>query len=294
VRARGAAAVRPFDFVAPASVDETLRLLGDHGPGASLLAGGQSYLILLRQGLVAPELLIGLKGVGELAGVELPDGRLRLGSMVTYHRAATDPEVAARVPVLAAAAGSVGSVHIRNLGTVGGSLCHADPAGDVPTVLLTLDATVGTLAPGGRAATYRADDFFRGLFETRLEDDELLAWIDLPGQPDGATFGYRRFSFRQGEYPMAVAACRLGWEGGRCTGPRVAVGGGGEHPARLPELERLLEGASADEVVAAAASDAPYAGLRPAADVRGGQRWKRRVVASLVRDTVAEAVGARS
>jgi len=294
VRTGGGADVRAFDFVAPTSVDQALRWLGEHGDGAALLAGGQSYMILLRQGLVAPEVVIGLKRVRELAGIERRDGGLRLGSMVTYRAAAAADMVTAVAPVLATAAGSVGSVHIRNLGTLGGSLCHADPAGDVPTVLLTLDATLGTLRPGGDAATYPADDFFRGLFETRLADDELLARIDVPAQPAGATFGYRRFQVREGEYPLAVAACRLGWEAGRCTGARVAVGGGGEHPMRLPELERALDGTPADEVPAAAAADEPFAALHPAADVRGSERWKRRVLTSLVRATVADAAGARS
>jgi carbon-monoxide dehydrogenase medium subunit len=214
--------------------------------------------------------------------------------MVTYRRATREPAVAGRFPVVAAAAGSVGSVHIRNRGTVGGSLCHADPAGDLPTVLLTLDATLGTVRPDGATAGHPVGDFFRGLLQTRLEDDELLAWIDLPEQPAGATFGYRRFSYRHGEYPMAVAACRLGWEAGRCTGARVAVGGGGPCPSRLPELERLLEGVAAADVVAAAATDAPYERLRPLADIRGGEAWKRRVVTKLVRDAVADAVQGRS
>jgi CO/xanthine dehydrogenase FAD-binding subunit len=286
--------VRPFQFAAPTTVDGTLALLEEHGPDASLLAGGQSYLILLRQGLVAPEVLIGLKGVRELHTVERRGAGLRLGSMVTYGTAASEPAVAGRFPVVAAAASSVGSVHIRNRGTIGGSLCHADPAGDLPTVLLTLDATLHTARPGGATAGHRIDEFFEGLFQTRLEDDELLAGIDLPEQPAGATFGYRRFSYRRGEYPMAVAACRLGWEAGRCTGARVAVGGGGPSPSRLPELERVLEGVAAADVVAAATTEAPYQQLRPLADIRGGEDWKRRVITKLVRDTVADAVQARS
>jgi carbon-monoxide dehydrogenase medium subunit len=282
--------VRSFDFLAPTSIDETLRLLSDHGADATLLAGGQSLMILLRQGLVAPEVLIGLKRVEELASIGGGADGLRLGGMVTYGTAARDRAVAAVAPILAAAAGSVGSVHIRNLGTIGGSLCHADPAGDVPTVMLALDATVGTARAGGSAARYPIDGFFRGLFETRLDSDELLVSIDVPGQPPGATFGYRRFSFRHGEYPMAVAACRLEWEGGRCAGARVAVGGGGPHPSRLEALERQLEGAIAAEAVEVAAADAPFESLRPIADVRGGEAWKLRVVTGLVRRTVADAV----
>jgi CO/xanthine dehydrogenase FAD-binding subunit len=155
-------------------------------------------------------------------------------------------------------------------------------------------ATLHTARPGGATAGHRIDEFFEGLFQTRLEDDELLAGIDLPEQPAGATFGYRRFSYRRGEYPMAVAACRLGWEAGRCTGARVAVGGGGPSPSRLPELERVLEGVAAADVVAAATTEAPYQQLRPLADIRGGEDWKRRVITKLVRDTVADAVQARS
>lgn len=289
---RGLVAVRPFDFQAPTSVDETLRLLGEHGSGAALLAGGQSLMILLRQGLVAPELLIGLKRVAELGAVETIAGGLRLGSMVTYRTAAGDPWIAERLPLVATAAGSVGSVHIRNLGTIGGSLCHADPAGDVPTVLLALDATLHTAHADGGSATHSIDGFFQGLFETSLDTGELLVSIDLPAPAQGATFGYRRFSFRHGEYPMAVAACRLRWERDRCTDPRVAVGGGGLHPSRLKALEDLLEGATAREALAAAATGAPFESLRPIADVRGGEEWKRRVVTNLIRQTVADAVGA--
>jgi aerobic carbon-monoxide dehydrogenase medium subunit len=285
--------VRPFEFRSPSRVEETLRLLGEHGEGAALLAGGQSLMILLRQGLVAPEVLIGLKRVEALRSVEPGNGRLRLGSMVSYRTAAADPRIAERAPLVARAAAAVGSVHIRNLGTLGGSVCHADPAGDVPTVLLALDATLHTASPGGATTSHAIDGFFQGLFETSLDTGELLVAIDLPAQPARASFGYRRFSFRHGEYPMAVAACRLGWEGGRCARVRVAAGGGGLHPARLKALEDLLEGATAGEALEAAATDAPFESLRPIADVRGGEAWKRRVVTNLVRQTVSDAVTGR-
>jgi carbon-monoxide dehydrogenase medium subunit len=283
--------VRPFDFVAPTSVDGALALLGEHGEDAALLAGGQSFMILLRQGLVAPGVVIGLKRVAELATIDGDGDGLRLGAMAAYRAVAADARVAALAPTLARAAGSVGSVHIRNLGTVGGSVCHADPAGDVPTVLLTLDAGLRTARPGGSGAARPLDGFFTGLFETDREDDELLLGIDVPAQPAGASFAYRRWSFRPGEYPMAVAACRLAWDGGRCADARVAVGGG-LHPERLTALEALIEGRSPAEVVEAAAAPEPYEVLEPPADIRGSQGWKRRVVASLVRDTLADAVGA--
>ncbi len=286
--------MRPLDFQAPTSVDETLRLLSRHGQGATLLAGGQSLMILLRQGLVTPDVLIGLKRVGELATIQATRDGLRLGSMVTYRAAAFDPLVASQAPIVRAAASSVGSVHIRNLGTVGGSVCHADPAGDLPTVLLALDATLRTVRPDGTERHHPIDGFYRGLFETLLEPDELLVSIDLPARAADATFGYRRFSFRHGEYPMAVAACRLRFQDGRCSDARIAVGGGDLHPRRLPELERLLAGATADDVLAAAATEAPFASLRPIADVRGSERWKRRVVTSLVRRTVGGAIGSRN
>lgn len=282
--------MHPLDFQAPVSVDETLGLLERFGPEATLMAGGQSLMILLRQGLVAPRVLVSLKRVRELRAMTADGDTLSLGSMLAYHTAAGDQQIAAWAPIARAAAASVGSVHIRNLGTLGGGVCHADPAGDVPTALLALDATLHTVRPGGAEARHRIDDFYRGLFETRLEPDELLVSIDLPAAPTGVTFGYRRFQYRHGEYPMAVAACRLGWENGRCTGARVAVGGGGLHPRRLPELERVLDGGTADDVVAAAAAEAPFESLRPIADIRGSEGWKRRVVTELVRRTVADAL----
>src|SRR5690606_5425431 len=156
--------------------------------------------------------------------------------------------VRAWAPVLVAAASSVGSIHIRNVGTVGGAVCHADPAGDVSTALLSLDATLDVARAGGEPSQ-PIDGFFTVLYTTRLQERDLLRSVGIPRQPEGATFGYRRFCLREGEYPMAIAACRLEWEGGWCRGARVAVGGGFAHPTRITRSERQIVGTAVDERV---------------------------------------------
>jgi carbon-monoxide dehydrogenase medium subunit len=284
-----------FEVRAPTGLDEAINIRGEYGPDSTVLAGGQSLMILLRQGLVSPRVLLSLKRVSGLADVDpaAADGTemdfLRIGATVTYRAASTNPEIRCWAPVLARAAGSVGSVHIRNLGTLGGSVCHADPAGDVPTVLLVVDAEATVVSSAGKRR-YMISEFFTDMFETRLDDDELLADLGVPRQPTGSTFGYRRFSYREGEYPLAVAACRLEWsQDGRCSGARIAVGGGDVHPKRLPACEQLVMGTRVDKAVLSAMNDVTRGALEPVADVRGSSEWKRLVVADLVVRAISEA-----
>jgi carbon-monoxide dehydrogenase medium subunit len=264
-----------IEVAAPSSLSEATALLAADPDGAVVLAGGQSLLILVRQGLVAPATLVDLSGITELSGTASSDGVVRIGSMTRY--AAAAQEVATALPILARAAGSVGSVHIRSRGTVGGSIAHCDPAGDVPTVLLALGAHL-TIADSGGSRDTEIDGFFRGLFETALGPGEVLVSVTVPVAPASATCGYSRFCFRAGEYPLCVAACRLDWDGEVCTEARVAVGGGFDHPARVPEVEALLTG----QHLAPADVEELLTGTRsvfsPIADVRGSAAWKARVV----------------
>lgn len=284
-----------FEVRAPSDLGEAIKIRNECGPDSTVLAGGQSLMILLRQGLVSPRVILSLKRVSELSGV-CPAGTdgsdrdfLRIGATVTYRTASTSSEIRGWAPVLARAAGSVGSVHIRNLGTVGGSVCHADPAGDVPTTLLVLDAEA-TVVSGGKMRRDKVSDFFTGMFETRLDDHELLADLLVPRQPPTSTFGYRRFLYREGEYPLAVAACRLEWSrDGSCSDARIAVGGGDVHPKRLIPCERLLVGTRVDEDVLGALREVTRTELQPVADVRGSSDWKRVVGADLVVHAVANA-----
>jgi len=208
--------------------------------------------------------------------------------MVTYRTVSGDPAVRTTAPILVRAAGSVGSVHIRNLGTVGGSLCHADPAGDVPTVLVALGATL-RVANGSGVTLHPADQFFTGLFETRLSSNEILVGIDIPPPEGSTTYGYGRFCYREGEYPMAVAACRLVWRGDLCVDARVAVGGGDLYPKRLPEVEAVLAGRGVDDSVRADVREVLPSLLRPMPDVRGSGPWKSRVAMHLVERVLEEA-----
>jgi carbon-monoxide dehydrogenase medium subunit len=277
------------ELAAPASLAEATALLAADRDGSVLLAGGQSLLILLRQGLVAPTVLVDLHGVAELAGVSVHDGALRVGSMTTYAELAHDSSVRSAVPILGRAAGSVGSVHIRNRGTIGGSVAHCDPAGDVPTVLLGLGADLGIVGEE-RGRDVEMDGFFRGLFETALQPGQLIASVTVPVPPASATTGYARFCFRPGEYPLCVAACRLDWSGGVCTAARVAVGGGFDHPCRVPDVEMLLTGRRARSAGIEELLTGTRSLFAPIADVRGSGQWKARVVERTLLAAVAQAV----
>lgn len=278
-----------FDYLRPASVSEAVGILADFGEDAMVLAGGQSLMILLRQGLARPDVLVGLRGIDTLAGVQVRGGVMTLGAMTAYAAVASHPEVRSRLPVLGRAAACVGSVHIRNRGTVGGSVCHADPAGDVPTVLLACRAALIVTGPDGQQERHRAEDFFTGLFETRLGSGQVLTAIEIGTQPGEATFGYRRFSFRPGEYPMCVAAVRLDWEDGHCSSATIGLGGAGDRPQRLPVAEAKLVGVPLAELDARRLLTGMRDQVSPPPDVRGSAAWKARVVEKVLIEAVQEA-----
>src|SRR5215217_7275388 len=168
------------EYLAPTTVDEALALLAEHGDDAKLVAGGQSLLVFLRQGLLQPRYLIGLKQIPELTRIEpMPDGWLTIGAMVTQHRLATDPEIMERFPALAEAAAAVASPPIRRQGTIGGNLCHADPTGDPPAALIALGAEVEIASPTGRRRV-PVEAFFADYMETIIGANELLVAVYVP------------------------------------------------------------------------------------------------------------------
>jgi carbon-monoxide dehydrogenase medium subunit len=264
-----------FDYVVAASGDEALAALA--GNEARVLAGGQSLVPLLNMRLARPSMLVDINRVPDLDRVEL-NANVRIGALARQADVLASPAAAA-VPVLAAALRHVGHPATRSRGTIGGSLAHADPAAELPAVLLALDGEVVAQSGTGER-TIGAGALFTGPFTTALRPDELLTAVVLPRQ-DSRPFGFVELSRRQGDFALAGAITLLG-------PARIVLFGIGGAPERALEAERALdEGATSAEV-----ADIATRGLSPVADVHADSAYRRRLAAVLVRRAIEQA-GAR-
>jgi CO/xanthine dehydrogenase FAD-binding subunit len=238
----------PFDYRAPASVEEALPLLGLE---TTVLAGGQSLLPLLNLRLARPELVLDINGIGELAYIRADDGPLRIGAMTRQVALERSDVVLRRWPLLHKAVRLVGHHQIRSRGTVGGSVAHADPAGELPVALTALGARFRLRSPGG-TRTLGASEFFLGPLHTAREPDELLLEIEVPEQPEGAGSGFAEYARTHGDFATAGAAAVIA-PGGQAG---VALLGAGPIPVRAEAAELALgDGAEPEEAAALAAQD---------------------------------------
>ena len=253
----------PFDYAAPTSVQDALGLLAGND-GAKILAGGQSLIPLLNLRLAAPDLLIDLRRVPGLDGISRAGDELTIGATVRQRRAERDPAVREAAPLLTAALAEVGHPQIRSRGTIGGSIAHADPAAELPAVLVALDGRVIARGPGGERAI-AATDFYLGFLTTALADDEILLAIVLPVAPPRTGAACVEVAQRAGDYAAcgAVAQVTLDDAGGVSDG-RVALIGATDRPFRARAVEEALVGG---ESIAAAAGHAAD-GVEPIDDPR--------------------------
>ncbi len=239
-----------FDYYAPTSVADALRLLRRHGDEAKLLAGGHSLLPIMKLRLSTPQCLIDLGRISELRFIsEADDGGLAIGAMSTYHDIKNSALVQERVPALAAAAGEVGDVQVQNKGTIGGSLAHADPAGDFPALALALNFELVTAtARSGR--TIAIDRFFRDLLTTALRPNEILTEIRVPALAAGTGVAYKKLPNKASHYAVVgVAAAITVGDDGVCTDARIGVTGAGPTAVRARNTERILKGKHVDAAV---------------------------------------------
>lgn len=267
----------PFDYRPARTVAEALDLLARHGEDAHLMAGGTALVLLMKQGLVRPKVVIGLRGVAELRGIAREaDGALRINALVTHREAQTSPEVRAHCAALAEAFAKVATVRIRNQGTVGGNLAHADPAQDPPPMLMALDAEAIVVGKSAERSV-PLERFFVDYFETALAPGELLSGVRVPPLPSGTRATYVKFLPRTADdYATVAVAARLRLDGdGRCADVRVALGAAGTVPLRARKVEAALTGERLTPERVAQAAALVRDEVDPLDDARGSADYKR-------------------
>jgi carbon-monoxide dehydrogenase medium subunit len=244
-----------FDYYRARSVAEAHQLLAAH-PGAKLLAGGHSLVPLLKLRLAAPPALVDIGRVPELRGIARQGTDIRIGALTTHAELAASADLRSSAHALADAAAKVGDPAVRNRGTIGGNIAHADPASDLPAALVALDARMVAAGPKGER-TIPADQFFTGIMATALGDDEILIAVQVPASSQGAGSAYEKFSHPASRYAVIGAAVWVTVKDGTCSAARVALGGLLPNPRRATAVEKALVGKRlTDETIAAAANQA--------------------------------------
>jgi aerobic carbon-monoxide dehydrogenase medium subunit len=277
--------IAPFVLHQPRSLAEVLALLSEHHGETKILAGGSELLLLLKMGLIKAEHIVDIKkipGIDQLA-YDSAVKTLQIGPLVTHRTLETSAPVQREFPLLAEMERELANVRIRNVGTLAGNLCFAEPHADPAAVLAVYEASV-TLRSAEGERRVRINEFYTDYFETVLQKNELLTNIEVPKLADGFRGSYLRFC--PGEWPMVTAAVLTRWADGACAEARLALGCVGPKPIRVGEFEEALQGKSADELAVKAPELAAIAARScdPLADLWGSVEYKRQVVKNLVRD----------
>ncbi|MEM7353973.1 MAG: xanthine dehydrogenase family protein subunit M [Acidobacteriota bacterium] len=280
-----------FEYEAPSSLEEALALLAQHGDEAKLLAGGQSLVPMMNFRLSQPALLIDCNGLSELDFIRQDaSGELRIGAMTRQRRLERDPLVHRHAPLLAETIPYVAHPQIRNRGTVGGSLAHADPASELPVIALARRARL-RLARAGIERWVDASDFFVGLLATALEPEEMLVEIALPPMPARTGWAFMEIARRHGDYAqVGVAALVTLAADGSCEAARLVYLSVGETPMEAPRAASLLQGAAlSEERLASAARVAASEEIDPTGDIHASQDYKRHLAQVLTLRALGQA-----
>jgi aerobic carbon-monoxide dehydrogenase medium subunit len=279
-----------FEYRAPTSLKEAIAILAASDGAARPLAGGQSLIPVMAFRLAQPEMLVDLNRIAGLDRIETNEaGGLRLGPLVTWRRIEEDPRVAQACPLLAAAIAHVAHYQIRNRGTVGGSLAHADPAAEMPTIALTCDATIVAAGPKGDRRIAAAD-LFVGPLMTSLEPDEIITAIDLPPWPAERRWAFEEFSRRRGDFALAGIALFYDQDAdGAVRDVHIGAIGAADTPIRLHGAEAALNGRRVDETTIAAAAKAACAEVNPSGDMHGGAAYRKALVGTMLQRALARA-----
>ena len=277
-----------FDYARAESVAHAVQLLSEAGSDAKIIAGGQSLMPMMNFRLVKPSLLVDINAIAGLDGVDRVGDRLRIGALVRHRMTAENDEIAAAIPILHAAMKHVAHLTVRNRGTFCGSVCHADPAAEMPMMTLLLNGIVNASSVRGQRSI-AAHEFFAGSLVTVLEADELVTSIDIDTLPDGVGWGFEEFSRRHGDYALAAVAITMTVSEGVARQVRIGMMGVGETPMRLPGLEAMVEGHAVDERLKDELIQCLGETITPNSDLNGSSEYRRHLAGALFGRAITDA-----
>ncbi len=279
-----------FEYFAPTSTEEALALLRQHGDEAKLLAGGQSLIPIMKLRLAQPRYIIDIGRLPGLSYIREDDGAIAIGALTTHHMLETSDLLAAKLPLLPETAAAVADVQVRNRGTIGGSLAHADPAADLPAAALALAAQMRTSGPGGQR-TVEADDFFVAMLTTALGADEILTEIRFPLPPARSGGAYLKVPNKASHYAIVgVAAAVTLADDGTCRQARIGLTGVAYKPSRATEVEAMLTGKPLGGETIAAAAEKAAEGVDAVSDLHASAEYRLHLTKEYVRRAVELAV----
>ena len=284
--------IRDFEYFAPETLKEALTLLDKYGDECKVIAGGQSLLILMRQGLVTPQYLIDIKGISELSYIK-SEGKqgLRIGALTTHRTIEKSPVLRDKLGVLTEMENRLASIQTRNWGTIGGNICHADPAGDPAPVLMALNATLRMASLKGDR-TMAVEDFSLDYFETALESGELLTEIVVPPVPPHTGTAYTKFNVIESDLATVGVAVSitLSSNDGICQDVRIALGAAAPTPIRAKQAEAVLRGKKITDNLLKEAGEIASTEAEPISDIYASEEYRRELVKVLVKRVGKEAL----
>lgn len=283
--------IKDFEYFAPKTLKEALTLINKYQDECKVIGGGQSLLILMRQGLVAPQYLISIKGLSELSYIKDSKEGLKIGALTTHRAIEKSPVIKKKFSVLAEMEQRLASIQTRNWGTIGGNLCHGDPAGDPMPVLIALKATLTATGLKGER-NMPVEDFTLDYFETALKPGELLTEIQLPAPPPRSGAAYTKFNIIESDLATVGVAVSvtLGAGDGVCQDIRIALGASAPTPMRAKKAEAVLKGKKITDALLKEAGKVASTEAEPISDIQASEEYRRELVKILVARVAKEAL----
>jgi aerobic carbon-monoxide dehydrogenase medium subunit len=275
-----------FDYTAPETLEDAIQAVAEGGEDAKLLAGGHSLLPLMKLRLAAPSLLVDLRKVPGLHGVQREDGNWRIGAMTPHAVLEHTPDLG----IVSRTAGTIADPQVRNRGTIGGSLAHGDPASDLPAVMMICDASVTLQGAGGNQRSVGANDLFRNYMETAIEPAEVLTEVRMPAY-DGWGYSYQKFNRRSEDWAMVAVSVLVKQTGDVCEDVRVGLTNMASVPLRAGAVEEALRGQPLNKESIARAAEQAAEGTDPPADLNASTEYKRHLARVLTRRALEQAAG---